>query len=238
MNKLQKIVFLILLFVLPLFVFSQKSALQILNHKEIDVLNEQLQKSLKKCKCYSRKDSIQLFTFFTLFLKDTISKEEFINGSFLQNLKHDYWHYYKNHPNIAWSNFHKKDSIIYAFHFISSGEKYIAGFAEYTRRVNSRFIVPNQSRRFICNPKRYVNKRYVAEELLKYIWDKENLFIFKIKEYEYPYCPYFIVTEQLEINVFYKKDINNYEIVPIKEFMDRNWDEFSKHKGAKLVGGD
>jgi hypothetical protein len=57
-----------------------------------------------------------------------------------------------------------------------------------------------------------------------------------ILEYEYPYRPYFIVNEQLEINVFYQKNDNNYEIVPIKEFLDRNWDELNRRRGSKLVG--
>jgi len=230
---MKKIVLPILIVVLPLLVFSQNPTLQILNQKEIDVLNEQLQKSLKKCKCYSKKDTIQMFTVFRLFSKDTISKEEFIDGSFLRRLTHEFWFYYKNQPNISYSNYHKKDSTLFASHFIfSSKGKLIATSPEYIRRSNYRYLVPNLSRRFICSKKQDTSH---FAELLKYVWGKEDVFIFRINEYVHPFYPYFIVNEQLEINVFYKTNSNNYEIVPIKEFIDNHWDIFSENRNIKLT---
>jgi hypothetical protein len=86
MLKIIKHILLIFTLILSFPAFSQNPALQIIDQKDINKLNEQLQKSLKKCKCCLGKDTNRMFTFFRLFSKSTIFKEEFIDGSFLQKL--------------------------------------------------------------------------------------------------------------------------------------------------------
>jgi len=211
--------------VLPLFAFPQNPALQTLNQNDINVLNYKMQKSLKKCKCYSKKDSVQLFTFFTLFAMDTISKEEYEDGSFLSKLTHKYGYFYKNNPNISYSDYHKKDSLIAAYHFIFSKKRNI--IATFSGHDN----------RFICRKKgkeSFYTKLYT--ELIKSIWDMENLFVFQMIEKRSGHY-FFIVNEQLEISVFhYDSNNKNYKILPIKEFIDKNWEKFYKANSGVLVG--
>ncbi len=59
------------------------------------------------------------------------------------------------------------------------------------------------------------------------MWDKGNFFIFRL--YEKKHDVFFIINEQLEIFVFY----GSY-VFPIKEFMDKNWEQFSKAEGMWL----
>jgi predicted secreted acid phosphatase len=47
-----------------------------------------------------------------------------------------------------------------------------------------------------------------------------------------------MVNEQLEIFVcYYNFNDENYKILPIKEFMDKNWEKFNKANAAMLIGG-
>jgi len=222
MLKIIKHILLIFTLILPLLTFSQNPALQILNQKEIDVLNQQLQKSLKKCHCFSKKDSVRLFTFFTLFAVDTISKEEYEAGSFLSKLTHQYGYLYNNHPNIS-----EKDSIISAYHFTFSKKRGImATFSDHDNR-------------FICRikgaPESYYTKLYT--ELIKRIWDKENLFVFQMIEKKSG-SYFFIVNEQFEISVFYyDSNDENYTMLSIKEFIDRNWEKFDKASSGIFIEG-
>lgn len=216
----------VLMLVLPLFVFSQNPALQILNQNDIDALDSKMQNSLKRCHCFSKKDSIRLFTFFTLFAMDTISKEEYEDGSFLNKLTHGYNYFYINHPYVTESNYLKKDSVLCcSYHFIFSKKRdLIATFSEHDNR-------------FICRKKghdSFYSKLYT--ELIRCIWDKENIFVFQMIEKRSGFY-FFIVNEQLEISVCCY-DFNNkkYTILPVKEFIDKNWEEFYKANSGVLVG--
>lgn len=247
MQKLFTTVLLVLMLVLPLFAFSQNPALQTIHQNDIDVLNCKMQKSLKKCKCYSKKDSVQLFTFFSFLTMDTISKEEYEDGSFLQKLTPIFGYQYDirlDHIDTISKEFEdgyvirnikdnkyyyfsksKKDSLLSAYHFIFSKKRNI--IATFSGHDN----------RFICRKKgkeSYYTKLYT--ELIKSIWDKENLFVFQMIEKRSGHY-FFIVNEQLEISVFhYDFNDENYKILPIKEFIDKNWEKFYKANSGVLVG--
>jgi len=224
MQKLHTTVLLVLMLVVPLLVFSQNPALQVFNQNDIDALNSKMQKLLKKCHCFSKRDSIRLFTLFTLETTDTISKEEYADGSFLNKLKYEYDYFYPKHPNVAWSNFLKKDSLIAVYHFIlSKNRTHIATFSR-------------QHNRFICvkkGPTSFYMRLYL--ELIKSVWDKENIFVFQMNEKRSGHY-FFIVNEQLEISVFhYDSNDKNYKILPIKEFISENWEKFNKANSGLVI---
>jgi len=206
--------------------FSQNPELQVLTQNEMDGQNRNIQKFIKKCKCYSKKDSIRLFTIYQLSIKDTISKEEYKDGSFLQKLTHTgYSYFYKNRPNVSYSNYLNKDSLIHAFYFLCSRDKKCIAFFD------------NNSRRFVCvNNKSESYYAKLRVELINSIWEMKNPFVFTIKE-KASGDFYFIVNELFEVFVFYfDKDDKIIKILTMKEFIDNYWWKFSNENSRKTIG--
>jgi hypothetical protein len=90
MHRIHKSLLFTLITILPLLCYSQYYDLPILNQKDIKSLDKHIIASLSKCRCYTKKT--KWFTFFVLTSTDTISKEEYADGSFLKKLKHEYYY--------------------------------------------------------------------------------------------------------------------------------------------------
>jgi hypothetical protein len=73
-----------------------------------------------------------------------------------------------------------------------------------------------------------------SNEFRNYIWNKGNLFIFQLEKKRYD--TFFIINEQLEIFVFFQESDGHYNVLPIKEFIDKHWERFSKEYWAPLTG--
>jgi len=217
MQKIVKHIFLIFILILPLFVFSQYSVLPISTQKEINRLNEIINKSLRKHKTFSSSDTaVQLFTFFRFRIMDTISKNELVDGSFLQKLNPTYVAYRKGRGYLP-----KKytDSLLSATTFIYSSEKkVIAIFTNHcTHRPKCSFVS--------IEDKNYIRPSYY-DALVKHIWSQKNLLVFNMHIANI--CTYFIVNEQLEISVFLEESDGQYNVLSIKEFVEKHWDRFYK----------
>jgi len=243
---------------IPLLVFSQYSDLPIKNQKNIEVLNNELQRKLEKYKGYSNKDSVKLFTFFELRPTDSIFKEDFLDGTFLKKLKHDLAHYgYEiftpDSLQWFWKEYHKlpramgdslyrkyhtffipinRDTLLKAHSFIYSKKKKDMAHYDYFKR---RFLNTRKALKKEFTHRSVTNRFPYFEELMKYVWDKESLFVFRmmVKKTD----TFFIINEQLEFFVFFQEhdgDYNflkpdgHYVVLPIKEFIDKYWDRFSK----------
>jgi hypothetical protein len=112
MKKMQKVFLSLLMLVLQINLFSQFYDLPIQYQKDYIWFDKEIQKSFKDSKSFSHKDtSLRLFTVFYLHPIDTITKEEYTNGSFLKKLRYGYVLDYKNKNK---SSVLPKDSIVYA----------------------------------------------------------------------------------------------------------------------------
>jgi hypothetical protein len=240
--KINKIAFFLLLLFLQIQIFSQFADLPIQNQKDYKLLNEEIQKVFKNSKCFSYMDTtLRLFTVFNLRTTDTITKEEYIDGSFLKKLRYYYFYDYKNR-NKSFTP--PKDSIVVAYIAVYATDKhFIANFSyDYKRFFNRRKSKEYDKYDIILWKKLCAKSREECEEISiynttssfgfyhewrKYMWDKGNFFIFRVPEKKHNV--YFIINEQLEIFVFY----GSYEF-PIKEFMDKHWEQFSKEEGMWL----
>ena len=84
MIKINKITLLLLLLFFQMQVFSQYFDLHIQNQKDYTVLIKKIQRKYKCSQWFSKKDTaLKLIAIFNLRALDSISKEEFIDGSFL-----------------------------------------------------------------------------------------------------------------------------------------------------------
>jgi len=73
-------------------------------------------------------------------------------------------------------------------------------------------------------------------DLANLIWDMKNPFVFRMLEKQTGEF-YFIVNEQLEINVFYyDKDDKVYKFIAMQEFIDNYWWRFSNEQNRKTIG--
>jgi len=234
MINFNKIASLFLLLILPIQAFSQYSLLPASTQKEIDRLNEKINKALKKYKTYSIEDTTaQLFIFYEFRIMDSISKNELLDGSFLQKLKPAFLCYPKGryHPPKEC-----KDTLLSAnISIYYSDEKEIALFSYHKKR----FV-------------RYKNENYIRphiyDELVKHFWNKKNLFIFSGVQILGDINTYFIVNKQLEVFVLFKETDGpckmfpidepdrDFKVLPIKEFIDKHWDRFSKKNESRLTG--
>ena len=236
MLKTIKHILLIFILILPLHVFSQYSFLSTATQKEVHRLNEIINKALKKYKTYSIEDTTtQLFILYNFRIMDSISKNELLDGSFLQKLMPINLCYRKYRYNPTDPNPKCKDTLLYATTFIYySDEKEIASFS-YHKKV---FV-------------RYKNENYyrphIYDEVVKLLWNKKNLFIFDGTPILGDCNTYFIVNEQLEIFVLFNEfDVpckmsrsnepdGHFNVLPIKEFIDQYWDRFLKRNGSILT---
>ena len=225
--------------ILPLHVFSQYSFLSTATQKEVHRLNEIINKALKKYKTYSIEDTTtQLFILYNFRIMDSISKNELLDGSFLQKLIPVYIGYIKGRHNPTDPNQKYKDTLLSSTTFIYYSEKKdFALFRDYT--YYKRIFV------------RYKNENYyrphVFDEVVKRLWNKKNLFIFDGTPILGDCNTYFIVNEQLEIFVLFNEfDVpckmsrsnepdGHFKVLPIKEFIDKHWDRFLKRNGSILT---
>ena len=225
MQTISKNFSLLLLLLLPIYIFSQNNALQIPDNKDINLHIQEIQKSIKKCKCCKKKDTFRLFTFFELFATDTIYKEEFEDGSFLKKLGYTY--YYR--PSEI-----KSIPILERKYFLSYKEGYTLGSVHYLclkdKKVIARFSY--RSRSFKCYKEPF--DCFYIKELIRHVWDREYLFIFRMSNK--PGDTYFIVNEQFEVYVFFNDYDSYYNMLPINEFIDKYWERFSREKGWRFVG--
>jgi hypothetical protein len=258
MKKLNKIILLLFILLWKINVFSQFSDLPIQNQKGYKLLDEEIQKSFRNSKSFSYKDtSLRLFMVFNLHTIDTITKEEYTDGSFLKKLKYEYVYDNKN-KNKSYDP--PKDSIVYAGITVYSSKinsiadypfdyMFIAGFSYgHMRFYNSKEISKIEKRKYIRGLLRgrkanlksreelyninrlRINSFYGSSppnEIRKYMWYKGNFFIFRMPDVKINV--FFIINEQLKIFVFFNEPDKDetYNILPLKEFIDKHWDCFS-----------
>ena len=226
MLKIIKHIFLIFILIMPLFVFSQYSVLPISTQKEINRLNEIINKSLRKYKAFSNKDTtVQLFTFFQFRIMDTISKNELVDGSFLQKLNPLYVCYRKgrSYPPKKYT-----DSLLSATTFIYSSEKKVTAiFKDHRTHKPKCSFVSIEDKNFGRPP--------YYDALVKHIWDKKNILVFFGVDILRDISTFFIVNEQLEILVFYENRKNgNYKVVPIREYLDEIGIDYLNARGGRI----
>jgi len=250
MTKINKIVSLLLLMSLQISAFSQYANLPIQNQKDYNVLIKKIQRKYKCSQWFSKKDT-RLIVIFKLQAVAPISKKEFIDGSFLKKLEYTCAHNYKYrfrardlHPFLKPIPFgrigiYSKEKVVAIFpyeymkfvEFKKFDKKY------YEKILKERFY-QNKSYEEYCEIRKSTTSTIKArsDALRNYIWDKGKLFIFQLEENQYD--NYFIINEQLEIFVFFNESDEgySYKVLPIKEFMDKYWDRFSKKNGSRLTG--
>jgi hypothetical protein len=240
MLKINKIALLLFMLIGQINVFPQFYDLHIQNQKDYKILNRKVQRSFKCSRLFSRKDTtLKLFVTFRLHTTGTISKEEYTDGSFLEKLTY----YYRDYNDKNKDYFIEPKRMVAGNFSVVSKEKAVAIFYyPYGRFVSDKKFYElelkgsngNNSYAEYCeNRKNQSSKFPHSKELLNYIWDKGNLFIFRMEEKHYD--TYFIINEQLEIFVFFKESDEQYKVLPIKEFIDKYWDRFFKEKGGMLT---
>lgn len=220
MNKIRKIVLLLFMLIMPLLAFSQYAFLHANTQKEIDRLNEKINKALKKYKTYSIEDTTtQLFIYYHFRIKDPISKNELATGSFLQKLDPVYLSY----PKSKFPAKKYKDSLLLAtISIYSIKEKEIALF-NYQDKVFIRYKDENYHR-----PQCY-------DAFVKHFWGKKNLLVFFGFDVLGDVDSFYFVNEQSEVFVFFNDDDNSYKTLPVKEFIDKFWDRFSKRDRGRYT---
>jgi len=246
MLKFNKIISLLLLFTLQIQVFSQFSDLPIQNQKDYNVLIKKVQRKYKCSQWFSKKDT-RLIVIFKLQAVASISKEEFIDGSFLKKLEYTYAHNYKFrfrardlHPFLKPIPFGRigiyskeKTVAIFPYDFMKFVQPQKFAKKYYEKILKTSY--GNISYEEYCEIHESITSIFKTEQkaLRNYIWDKGNLFIFQLREYD----TYFIINEQLEIFVFFNESDEGYryKVLPIKEFIDKYWDRFSKEIGGMLT---
>ena len=230
----------IFILILPFFAFSQYALLPESTQKEVHKLNEIINKALKKYKTYSIEDTTaQLFIFYRFRIMDSISKNELLDGSFLQKLIPTYTLSRPRRPKgRRFPVKEYKDTLLSAtISIYYSDEKEIALLNLFNYRKG--FV-------------RYKNENYyrpqIYDELVKHFWNKKNLFIFSGTPILGDCNTYFIVDEQLEVFVLFNeldgvckmfpkdKPDENFKVLPIHEFIDKYWNRFSKKNGNRLTG--
>lgn len=200
-----KIYLTILLLIISLLGFSQDPALQLLKQKDIDKLNKEIYKSLRKSQCSLKEDNIRLISFFNLCAKDVISEKEFEDTSFLKKFTYLYC-----------QSLSKRKQVLKANTCICSNDKKIV--AVYSCELN--YLSDYEA-----------EKMDYYREVIEYVWDKKAFFIFST---EMAYPTYFIITENGEVNVLYHKEKDVYEIIPIRELIEReDWNELSRIRKSR-----
>ena len=257
MKKINTITLLLFLLIWQINAFSQFYDLPIQNQKDYRWLDEEIQKTYKKSKSFSHKDtSLRLFMVFNLHPVNTITKEEYTDGSFLTKLRYDYVYDYKNKNK---SSALPKDSIVYANITVYSSEKnFVANFSyghmRFFNRQEMSSYFKRQNIKLFFNYRRdkrrtskkapevcyNINKLRITDswgsdthqELRKYMWNKGNFFIFTMPEKKLDVC--FIINEQLEVFVFFKEPYKyeTYNVLPIREFINKHWERFAKEDGV------
>jgi hypothetical protein len=154
---------------------------------------------------------------------DTISKNELVDGSFLQKLNPTYVAYRKGrgYPPRKYT-----DSLLFATTFIYSSEKKVTAiFKDHrTHRPKCSFVS--------IKDKNYIRPPYY-DALVKHIWDKKNLLVFQIHIGDG--STYFLVNEQSVISVFYEdgKD-GNIKVVSVKEYLDEIGIDYINARGTRI----
>ncbi|MCL1968351.1 MAG: hypothetical protein FWF65_02115 [Bacteroidetes bacterium] len=239
-------------------VFSQFYDLPIRNQENYKLFYEEIQKSFRNSKSFSNKDtSLRLLMVFNLHPIDTITKEEYTDGSFLKKLKYDY--VYNKSKNKSFKFL--KDSMVYAININvysrktnSNVDYFIANFSyghmrffnnqeksDYFKRQHIKMFLNyrRDKRRASKKPPEVctdINRIRLSDiwggsdthlKLREYVWDKGNFFIFRVPDKKLDV--FFIINEQLEIFVFFNNpyEYEHEQILPIKEFIDKYWDCFS-----------
>ena len=244
MKKINKIALLLFMLLWQINIFSQFYDLPIQNQKDYKILNRKVQRAFKCSRLFSKKDTtLRLFATFRLHTTNTISKEEYADGAFLKKLTY----YYREYNDKDKDHFIEPKRMVAGNFSVVSREKAVAIFDyPYGRFISDEKFYElrikgfngNNSYKEYCENRKNLSSIFPhSKELLKYIWDKGNLFIFQLAEKHYD--TYFIINEQLEIFVFFNEtgEFSNYKynVLPIKEFIDRYWDRFSKEQGGMLT---
>ena len=147
-----------------------------------------------------------------------------VDGSFLQKLKPIY-HYYSKGCRYPTKKI--TDSLLLAETFIYSSEKKVIAMFKYHRMCRKKYYFAGMENKWYSRPMCF-------DALVKYIWDKKNLLVFKIMLMENN-CTYFIINEQLEIAVFYEDKRNgNYYVVPVSEYLDKVGIDYLNARGARI----
>jgi len=245
--KINKTTLLLLLLFLQIQVFSQFADLPIQNQKDYNVLNKKIQRKYKCSQWFSKKDtSLKLIAVFKLHAIASISKEEFIDGSFLKKLEYSYIPEYKHKFKDRDFRLPQKPIPVGNFR-VSSKEKTVAVFSyeymkfmefkkidkEYYEKFFKKSFYENKPYEEYCEIRKSntitSNSKAKFDALLNYIWDKGNLFIFQLEKTRYD--TYFIINEQLDIFVFFKDPNGYYTVLTIKEFVGKYWERFSQEEG-------
>jgi len=229
MLKIIKTALLLFMLLWQINVFSQYSRLPTSIQKEINRLNEKINQSLSRYSAYSLEDTtVQLFTFFEFRIKDSISKNELINGSFLQKLNPIYFGYRKG--RCRHYPFEKYiDSLLDAKTFIYSSEEKIIAMFNYHRKGKRRYYFTS-----IDNENFIYSRPPCFDALVEYIWNKKNLLVFWMHIGD-GICTHFIVNEQSEVSVFYEDRKNgNYKVVPVSEYLDEIGIDYLNARGGRI----
>jgi len=243
MFKTHKITLWLLLFFLQIQVFAQFADLPIQEYKRYykgniilnyKVLERKIQRAYKHSSLFSSKDTtLKLLVYFRLYTNDPISKEEYLDGTFLKKL-----HY----SNIRYRGKIRRwtipKSIVRGEIYVYSKEEVVAFFSYSYKRfispqefyeihkktINPAFNINSYEEWIEYRKNSWWNNTFV--NLVNYIWDKGKLFIFQLAGIGID--TYFIINEQLEISVFFEESDEQYNVLPIKEFVEKHWDRFSK----------
>jgi hypothetical protein len=249
--KTNKIALLLLLLFLQIPIFSQFSDLPIQNQSDYNLLNKVIQRKYKCSQWFSKKDTtLKLITIFNTQAIAPISKEEFIDGSFLKKLEYSEISVYKQKLINNNRDFHRHKPIPKGYISVHSKEKTVAVFPyeymkfmkpkkfdkKYYEKQLKKMFYENKSYEEYCE----IRNNYTITNILKarsdalrnYIWDKGNIFIFQLEKKRDDI--YFIINEQLDIFVFFKEFDTQYDVLPVREFIDKHWDWFSKEEGIWL----
>jgi len=227
--KINEIALLFLLFFLKIAAFSQYSALPESIQREINRLNEIINKSLKEYDAYSIEDTtVQLFTFFEFRIMDSISKNELIDGTFLKKLNPIYIFSRKGGCR-RYSSKENKDSLLHTNTFIySSKEKAIAWFGYYHKCKRKCYFIS------IDNVYKIYSRPQCFDALVEHIWNKKNLLVFRLDIGD-GICTHFIVNEQSEVLIFYEDRIDgNYKVVTVSEYLDEIGIDYLNARGGRI----
>jgi len=240
--KINKIALLLFLFFLQFPVFSQFADLPIQYYKRYHnghvflnykVFERKINKSFKHSKCFSNKDTtLRLLVIHNLYANDYITKKEYSDGSFLKKLHFHAWPYRTKGkvkrilPKVMVSSratVNSKEGVVAFFSYYSGRFDCDEEYLRKWKPINY-FVKMTDTTDYFLLSIQYNN------EFMKYIWDKGNLFVFQ--ESNSPSNTCYIINKQLEIYVFFEESDGQYNVLPIKEFVEKYWDRFSKKKGV------